>query len=46
MQRRGRRRNPDLFLEDLMEPVARQARRRALGRFGGVAEKVARDCEN
>jgi hypothetical protein len=30
MRMRVQRQNPNSFLEDLMEPVARQARRRAL----------------
>jgi hypothetical protein len=39
MQTRVQRENPDVLLEDLMEPVARQARRRALAaikRLGAV----------
>jgi hypothetical protein len=34
MRSRVQPRNPDLFLEDLMEPVGRQARRRALAVMG------------
>jgi|HubBroStandDraft_6_1064221.scaffolds.fasta_scaffold153960_1 hypothetical protein len=42
MQRRGQRRNPDLLLEDLMEPAGRRALRamkapRPIGPAAGMA---------
>ncbi len=43
VQSRVQRWNPDSFLEDLMEPVGRQARRRALGAIRRGAERSTSD---